>query len=75
MGQKKGKVPAHIQPKVFQHPQVESSWVAILEKVDDPREVSCNTRHSVTAILFIAFTTILCGAINWKRFYSGLKIY
>lgn len=69
MGQKKGKVPAHIQPKVFHHPQAESSWIAILEKVDDPREVSCNTRHSVTAILFIAFTTILCGATNWEEMH------
>lgn len=69
MGQKKGRVPVHIQPRVFNHPQAESSWITILEKVDDPREVSCNTRHSVTAILFIAFTTILCGATNWEEMH------
>jgi len=69
MGQKKGKVPAHIQPKIFHHPQINSNWVTILENVDDPREVSCNTRHSVTTILFIAFTTILCGATNWEEMH------
>ena len=69
MGQKKGKVPAHIQPKAFHHPQSGSSWIAILEKVDDPREISCNTRHSMTTILFIAFTTILCGATNWEEMH------
>ena len=52
MGQKRGKVPAHIQPKQFQHPGVNSSWVFILNKVIDPRKPSCNTRHSVTTILF-----------------------
>ncbi len=69
MSQKKGKVPAHIQPKTFYHPQGDSSWISILEKVDDPREISCNTRHSVITILFIAFTTILCGATNWEEMY------
>ena len=69
MSQKKGKVPAHIQPKIFHHPQINSNWVTILENVDDPREVSCNTRHSVTTILFIAFTTILCGATNWEEMH------
>ena len=43
--------------------------MTILEKVDDPREISCNTRHSVTTILFIAFTTILCGATNWEEMH------
>lgn len=69
MGQKKGKVPAHIQPKQFQHPAIESSWVAILNQVEDPRQPSCNTRHSVTTILFIVFTTVLCGAKNWEEMY------
>lgn len=69
MGQKSGKVPAHIQPKQFHHPQSDSTWISILEKVDDPREISCNTRHSVTTILFVAFTTILCGATNWEEMH------
>jgi predicted transposase YbfD/YdcC len=69
MGQKKGQVPAHIQPKTFHHPQADTPWVAILEAVKDPREISCNTRHSVTTILFIAFTTVLCGATNWEEMH------
>lgn len=67
MGQKKGKVPAHIQPKQFQHPNANDTLVLILNQVEDPREISCNTRHSVTTILFIVFATILCGAKNWEE--------
>lgn len=69
MGQKKGKVPAHIRPKIFHHPQAETPWIAILETIEDPREISCNTRHSFTTILFIAFTTVLCGATNWEEMH------
>lgn len=69
MGQKKGQVPAHIHPKEFQHPGIDSSWVFILNQVEDPRHLSCNTRHSVTSILFIVFITILCGAKNWEEMY------
>lgn len=69
MGQKKGKVPAHIQLKTFQHPQADSHWVMILNQAEDPRQPSCNTRHSITTILFIAFTTVLCGAKNWEEMY------
>jgi len=69
MGLKKGQMPAHIQPKQFHHPQNDSSWVTILEQVDDPREMSCNTKHSITTILFIAFTTVLCGAKNWEEMH------
>jgi hypothetical protein len=69
MSQKRGKVPAHIQPKQFQHPQINSSWITILNQVEDPRLPSCNTRHSVTTILFIVFTTVLCGAKNWEEMY------
>lgn len=69
MSQKKGKVPAHIQEKQFQHPGADSSWVSILNRVEDPRKPSCNTRHSVTTILFIVFATVLCGAKNWEEMY------
>ena len=69
MGQKKGKVPPHIQPKLFLHPGADSSWVFALNQVEDPRQLSCNTRHSVTTILFIVFTTVLCGAKNWEEMY------
>ena len=69
MGQKKGKVPAHIQPKQFQHPKADSAWILVLNQVEDPRELSCNTRHSVTTILFIVFVTVLCGAKNWEEMH------
>lgn len=69
MGQKKGKVPAHIQPKQFQHPGADSSRVLILNQVEDPRRPSCNTRHSVVTILFVVFTAVLCGAKNWEEIY------
>ena len=69
MSQKKGQVPEHIQPKQFQHPGADSSWVCILNRVEDPRRPSCNTRHSVTTILFIVFATVLCGAKNWEEMY------
>lgn len=69
MSQKKGKVPSHIQPKQFQHPGADSSWIMILNQVEDPRELSCNTRHSMTSILFIVFITVLCGAKNWEEMH------
>ena len=69
MGQKKGKVPAHIQPKQFKHPRADSPWILVLNQVEDPREVSCNTRHSVTTVLFIVFVTVLCGATNWEEMH------
>jgi predicted transposase YbfD/YdcC len=69
MSQKRGTVPAHIQPKQFKHPAANSSWVNILNRVEDPRQPSCNTRHSVATILFIVFTTVLCGAKNWEEMY------
>lgn len=69
MGQKKGQVPAHIHAKLFSHPGEYTPCILILEGVKDPRRPSCNTRHSVVAILFIVFTTVLCGAGNWEEIY------
>jgi predicted transposase YbfD/YdcC len=69
MSQKKGQVPAHIQVKQFEHPKAEEPWVFILNQIEDPRKPSCNTRHSITTILFIVFSTILCGAKNWEEMY------
>lgn len=68
MGQK-GQVPAHIQPKTFAHPGVNTPCIIILSKVEDPRQPSCNTRHSLITILFIVFITVLCGAKNWEESY------
>lgn len=67
MGQKRGVVPAHIKPKIFVHPQPDLPWILILNQVQDPRKPSCNTRYSLTSILFIVFVTVLCGAKNWEE--------
>lgn len=76
MGQKKGIVPIHIQPKKFIHPGEDSPWIVVLSQVEDPRKPSCNTRHSVVGILFIVFIAVLCGAGNWEEIYhlaEGIK--
>ena len=73
MGPKKGKVPAHIQPKQFQHPGIDSSWVFILNQVKDPRNFFCNTPHSITSILFIVFITVICKAKNWQEMYYSAE--
>jgi predicted transposase YbfD/YdcC len=69
MGQKKGAVPAHIQPKTFSHPGANAQCIIILSRVADPRQLSCNTRYSVVTILFIVFIAVLCGAKNWEEIY------
>jgi hypothetical protein len=67
MGQKKGKVPAHIQPKQFQHPGIDSSWVFILNQVEDPRDLSCNTRHSVKPFYLSFLLRSFAGQKTGKR--------
>jgi predicted transposase YbfD/YdcC len=69
MGQKKGQVPAHIQPKTFSHPGVNTPCIIVLSKIEDPRQPSCNTRHSVISILFVVFIAVLCGGKNWEEIY------
>jgi len=68
-GSKKGKMPAHIQPKQFQHPGTDLSWVYVLNQVEDLRHLSCNTRHSVTTILFIVDFCLLIFPFH----YSGMR--
>jgi len=46
MSQPKGKVPAHIKPKNFQHPEIGNRIVLILSEIEDSRKPSCNFRHS-----------------------------
>ena len=69
MSQKRGQVPVHIQLKTFDHPGKDTPLIRILEGVNDPRSPSCNTQHSIVTILFIIFTTVLCGASNWEEIY------
>lgn len=63
---KKRGAPAHVQKPVFNHPQAESPFIMILEKVPDPRGASPNFSYSLTTILFIVTVTVLCGAEDWE---------
>ncbi len=54
-------MPAQIQSKVLNHPDKGISWISILSEIDDPRQLSCNTYHSVTMVL--------CEAKNWEEMY------
>lgn len=64
---KKRGAPNHVQKPTFHHPQAETPFIAILEKVDDPRGASPNFSYSLTTILFIVTVTMLCGAEDWEE--------
>ena len=66
MSRPKGNVPAHIQPKIFNHPS-KNRIILILSEVEDPRKPSCNFQYSLTTILFISLTGVLCGAKDWEE--------
>jgi hypothetical protein len=42
MSQPKGKIPAHIKSKSFNHPKTESRIILTLFEIEDPRQPSCN---------------------------------
>jgi len=67
MSPPKGKVPAHIKPKSFDHPGRASRIISTLCEVEDPRQPSCNFRHSLVSIIFISLTGVLCGAKDWEE--------
>lgn len=67
MSQPKGKVPAHIKPKSFDHPGAASHIVLTLCEIEDPRQPSCNFRHSLVSIVFISLIGVLCGAKDWEE--------
>ena len=67
MSQPKGKIPAHIRPKSFDHPGKASRIVLELCEVDDPRQPSCNFHHSLVSIIFITLVGVLCGAKDWEE--------
>lgn len=56
----------HVQKPVFIHPEANSSFLTILEKVPDPRGASPNFSYSLTSILFIVTITTLSGAEDWE---------
>lgn len=67
MSQPKGQVPAHIKPKLFDHPEKSSRIILILSEVEDPRRPSCNFHHSLVTIIFISLIGVLCGAKDWEE--------
>jgi hypothetical protein len=67
MSQPRGKVPTHIKPKKFQHPNETDRVILILNEVEDPRKPSCNFHHSLTTIIFISLMGVLCGAKDWEE--------
>jgi len=73
MSQPKGKVPAHIKPKKFQHPNETDRVILILNEVEDPRKPSCNFHHSLTTIVFISLVGVLCGAKDWEEIVQAAR--
>lgn len=67
MSQPKGKVPTHIKQKSFEHPGKASRVVLTLCEVEDPRQPSCNFRHSLVTIIFVSLVGVLCGAKDWEE--------
>lgn len=67
MSQPKDKVPQHIKPKEFQHPQASSSVVQLLVEVQEPRKPSCNFQHSLPTIILISLVGVLCDAKDWEE--------
>lgn len=67
MSQPKGKIPTHIKPKSFEHPGKTSRIVLTLCEVEDPRQSSCNFRHSLVTIIFASLVGVLCGAKDWEE--------
>lgn len=63
---KKG-CPVHVQKPTFVHPAAQTSFIAILEKLPDPRGPSPNFSYSLTSVLFVVTVTVLCGAENWEE--------
>lgn len=67
MSQPKGKVPAHIKPKLFDHPEKSSHIILVLSEVEDPRQPSCNFHHSLVTIIFISLVSVLSRAKDWEE--------
>lgn len=67
MSQPKGKVPSHIKPKSFDHPERANRIISVLCEVEDPRKPSCNFHHSLVTIIFISLIGVLCGAKDWEE--------
>lgn len=67
MAGKKGTLPLHVKKKHFNHPGIELPIIQLLEQVKDPRSPSLFFRHSLTTILFMTLTGLICGATDWPK--------
>lgn len=73
MKQQKGKIPAHVKPREFNHPKENHPIILILRGVEEPRQPSCNFRHSLVSILFISLVGVLCGAKDWEEIIQAAE--
>jgi DDE family transposase len=67
MAAKKGEIPAHVKKKEFIHPNTQHPVIHILEGVEDPRQPSQFFRYSLTSVLFMTITAVICGAKDWPQ--------
>ena len=69
MAGKKGEIPVHVKKRKKQssHPGIEHPLIKILNGTEDPREPSLSFRYSLTSVLFMALTAIICGATDWAK--------
>ena len=67
MAAKKGKIPAHIKKKEFSHPNTQHPIIYILEGIEDPRKPSQFFRYSLTSVLFMVISAVICGAKDWPQ--------
>jgi predicted transposase YbfD/YdcC len=63
---KKQRTLKHLKKEKGTHPQSDLKLIKALEKVEDPREPSCNFSHPLITILFITIICSLCGADEWE---------
>jgi predicted transposase YbfD/YdcC len=67
MTQPKGKIPSHIRPKAFHHPQDAHPLIRTLMIIEEPRKPSCGFKHSLVLIIFVSLVGVLCGAKDWEE--------
>lgn len=67
MAAKKGKIPAHVKKKEFSHPNPQHPIIYILEDIEDPRKPSQFFRYSLTSVLFMVISAVICGAKDWPQ--------
>ena len=69
----KKRFPAHIKKKDFFHPAEDQNLIKALQKIEDPRGVSCNFTYSLVSILFMTILASLCGADDWPQIVALSK--